>query len=232
MSDSVSLTNPQDSREIDVLSKPDVAHIGIKSPELEKETKCTLKPGNPYIAPLSPNTLDFNEISKIQKPCTPSLSSVSTELLTMPSPIMYKQGARTPADKYHQTCFGLKCEYAMYLESDEESDNEPEMTISDVLNRINSRFPALDFFQYQEALCRDGIAYLAAAVKFDCEFYVHTIGMSTGAASLFCEQIARMKRKNDRAVVQRKAKGRKRARLPFDDEDKENIRPSLLYTEI
>ncbi|KAG1847770.1 hypothetical protein C8R48DRAFT_677501 [Suillus tomentosus] len=127
-SSSLSLTNPQDSREIDVLSKPDVAHIGIKSPELEKETSVL----------------------------------VSTELLTMPSPIMYKQGARTPADKYHQTCFGLKCEYAMYLESDEESDNEPEMTISDVLNRINSRFPALDFFQYQEALCRDGIAYLAA----------------------------------------------------------------------
>jgi hypothetical protein len=147
---------------------------------------------------------------------------------------MFNQGGRSPADKHHRTRPGLKREYAMYIESDEESDDEPEMTISDVLNRINDRFPALDFHQYQEPLCRDGIAYLAAAVKFDCQFYVHRIGMSAGAASLFSEQVAWMKRKNDQAAVRRKAaKGRKRARLPFDDGDKENICPSLeLYTKI
>lgn len=115
----------------------------------------------------------------------------------------------------------------MYFDSDEESDDEPEMTSADVLNRLNGRFPVLDFYQYQEPLYRDGIAYLAAAIKFDCQFYVHTIGMSTGAASLFCEQITWMKQRNDRAAVRRQAaKGGKRARLLFDDEDKENLSPS------
>jgi hypothetical protein len=143
---------------------------------------------------------------------------------------MYNQGVRSPAHKRHQTGLGLKREYAVYLESDEESDDEPEMTIADVLNRLNGRFPVLDFYQYQESLYRDGIAYLAAAIKFDCQFYVHTIGMSTGAASLFCEQIALMKQENVRAAVRRQ--GRKRARFLFDDhdEDKENIRPRYSYT--
>ncbi|KAG2354418.1 hypothetical protein BDR07DRAFT_1382271 [Suillus spraguei] len=59
------------------------------------------------------------------------------------------------------------CEYAMYFDSDEESDDKPEMTISDVLKKINGQFPVLDFHQYQEPLCCDGIAYLAAVVKFD-----------------------------------------------------------------
>ncbi|KAG1778091.1 hypothetical protein EV702DRAFT_1196508 [Suillus placidus] len=203
MSDSVSSTNPQD-------------RVRIKSLELEKETEHISGKGCITPLSLSPITLDLNKISKMQKSHTPSLSCTSTEPLTTPSPIMYNQGARSPADKHHQMCPGLKREYAMYLESDEESesDNEPEMTITNVLNRINGRFPALDFHQYQEPLYRDGIAYLAAAINFDCQFYVHTIGMSTGAASLFCEQIAWMKKKNDRAAVRRQAaKGRKRAGL-------------------
>jgi hypothetical protein len=39
---------------------------------------------------------------------------------------MCNQGAHSPAAKQHQTHFGLKREYAMYLESDEESDNDSE----------------------------------------------------------------------------------------------------------
>lgn len=85
----------------------------------------------------------------------------------------------------------------MYLETDDESDDEPQLPICDVLDIIDGLFPLIGFHQYSGTLHHQGIAYLAAAVNFDCDFYVSDIGMSRGAASLFCEQVNKMKMKND-----------------------------------
>jgi hypothetical protein len=77
----------------------------------------------------------------------------------------------------------------MYLETDDESDDELQLPICDVLDIIDGLFPLIGFHQYVGALCHQGIAYLAAAaVNFDCDFYVSDIGMLRGAATLFCEQ--------------------------------------------
>ena len=96
--------------------------------------------------------------------------------------------------------------------SDPSHDDSPQMAISEVLDRMNTTFPALDFHQYLEPLCREGVVYLAAAVHFDFDFYVKQVGMSKGAAVLFCEQVTKMKKKNDRVVAGRKAKRLKWAR--------------------
>lgn len=66
----------------------------------------------------------------------------------MLSSIMFNQGSCSSADKHHQMCIGLKHEYIMYLNSDEESNDVPKMTISDILKKINGWFPVLDFHQY------------------------------------------------------------------------------------
>ncbi|KAG1797992.1 hypothetical protein EV424DRAFT_1544503 [Suillus variegatus] len=110
----------------------------------------------------------------------------------------------------------------IYFETDDESDDEPQLPICDVLDIIDGLFPAMDFHQYLGALHHQGMLYLAIAVNFDCDFYVSDIGMSKGAASLFCGQVSKMKMKNDRAVARRKAKGKKCGRISHDDRDKEN----------
>lgn len=110
----------------------------------------------------------------------------------------------------------------MCLETDNESDDEPQLTINDVIDVIHRRFPAMNFNQYLNALCRQGITYLTAAANFDSDFYVRDVGMSRGAASVFCRQVTKMKKKDARVAVQSEANRTKRARTSDNDEDAHN----------
>lgn len=104
----------------------------------------------------------------------------------------------------------------MCLETDNESDDEPQLDV------IHRRFPAMNFNQYLNALCRQGITYLTAAANFDSDFYVRDVGMSRGAASVFCRQVTKMKKKDARVAVQSEANRTKRARTSDNDEDAHN----------
>ncbi|KAG1785082.1 uncharacterized protein HD556DRAFT_1459774 [Suillus plorans] len=62
----------------------------------------------------------------------------------------------------------LKRTYALYLDSDEESSNdEPSQNITDVMTSIHSRYPAMNFRQYDGKLKDRGILYLSTAAHFD-----------------------------------------------------------------
>ncbi|KAG1804569.1 hypothetical protein EV424DRAFT_1351269 [Suillus variegatus] len=152
------------------------------------------------------------------------LSNVSAQPVTPPSPIVhnYIHFRSETADQNQLPHAGIKCPHDIYFETDDESDDEPQLPICDVLDIIDNLFPAMDFHQYLGTLHCQGISYLASAVNFDCDFYVSDIGMSKGAASLFCRQVSKMKIKNDRAVARRKAKGKKCGRISHDDRDEEN----------
>ncbi|KAG2359110.1 hypothetical protein BDR07DRAFT_1488623 [Suillus spraguei] len=97
----------------------------------------------------------------------------------------------------------LKRTYALYMESDEESDgDEPPQSIEDVLASVHSRYPALRFPEYIGKMKYHGIFYLPTAAHFDIVFYEKSVGEKQG---------------------QRK----KKAQVQFGDKDKENIPPSF-----
>jgi hypothetical protein len=116
----------------------------------------------------------------------------------------------------------LKRQYAVYLESDDEG--EDQFHIKKILDQLDARYPAVNFPQYEETLRTLGICYLVSADMFDGEFYVSEARMGHGAAYLFKEYVSKELSKVLRARERRKAKGKKRARP--DDEDVENVAPT------
>ncbi|KAG1739065.1 hypothetical protein EDB19DRAFT_1829010 [Suillus lakei] len=164
------------------------------------------------------------KIASAQQGENSGLSNASVQPVTPPSPIVHNHIHLRGETGNHNRALHARIKHplSMYLETDDESDDEPQLPICDVLDIIDGLFPLIGFHQYLGALCHQGIAYLATAVNFDCDFYVSDIGMSRGAAMLFCEQVNKMKMKNDRAVARRKAKGKKRARISHDDRGEED----------
>jgi hypothetical protein len=113
----------------------------------------------------------------------------------------------------------LERTYALYLESDEETDEDeqPRDDIGDILTSIDLRYPALHFLQYMDKLKERGIFYLPTAAHFSSKFYVDKVGMSDGAAYTFHTHVCKAHMKGERAKVRRKAKGKKRARVQADN---------------
>ncbi|KAG1748855.1 uncharacterized protein EDB91DRAFT_1244667 [Suillus paluster] len=146
--------------------------------------------------------LNFKSISKKVRAETDgrsSLSNVSTDPVTPPSPITHNHihftGRSEAAGQNYPVQSSVKRSHAMCLETDGESDDEPWLTIYNVIDVIDHCFPAMNFNQYSNTLCCQGIIYLTAAVNFDSNFYISDVGMSRGAASVFCRQVMKMKRK-------------------------------------
>ncbi|KAG0696869.1 hypothetical protein DFH29DRAFT_1004191 [Suillus ampliporus] len=119
----------------------------------------------------------------------------------------------------------LKRTFALYMESDEETDDEePPQGIDDVLTSIHSRYPAMNFPQYSEMLKEHGIFYLPTTTHFSGKFYMEKVGMSEGAAFTFHTGVcnAHMKYARAKATRRRKAKSEKR-KAQSDGKDKENL---------
>ena len=106
----------------------------------------------------------------------------------------------------------LKRTYALYMESDEESDDdEPPQAIEDVLARIHFRYPAMNFLQYSDTLKEHGIFYLQTAAHFDSKFYQEKVGMPEGVAITFCACMCKAHMKEARGKARRKSKGKMKA---------------------
>jgi TPR repeat protein len=120
----------------------------------------------------------------------------------------------------------LKRTFALYMESDEESDNdndEPPQHIEDILRTIHSHYPAMNFPQYVEKLKNHGIFYLPTAAHFSVRFYEEKVGMSEGSAYTFQSCVSKSHTKVELAKERRKAKGKKKARAHDSDENQENV---------
>jgi hypothetical protein len=116
----------------------------------------------------------------------------------------------------------LKRTFALYMESDEETDcDEPPQNIDNIFTTIHSRYPAMDFPQYMNPLKERGILYLPTAAHFSSKFYVEKVGMTEGAAFTFHTHVCQAYMKEERAKARKKAKGKKKARA--DDTEKENV---------
>lgn len=100
---------------------------------------------------------------------------------------------------------GLTRQYALFLNFDEESDgDEYEPTVEKLLESLHARYPALNYLQFQESLQALGIGYLATAAILDADFYIRKVGMSQGAAHIFCDGvITELKRGADRKRIRR-----------------------------
>ncbi|KAG1771917.1 hypothetical protein EV702DRAFT_1048836 [Suillus placidus] len=162
-----------------------------------------------------PNTPHFNEFRKTRKERTvSSLQRVPTELI---SPIIHNHVHLSPAidDMWssNSTLSGrqwedttvpqpLKRTYALYMESDEETnedpDEPPQDDIGDILTSIGLRYPALNFLQ----------------------FYVVKVGMSEGAAYTFHTHVCKAHMKEECAKARRNAKGKKRAQVQADNSER------------
>jgi len=111
----------------------------------------------------------------------------------------------------------LTRQFAMYLDPDEESDDDNAVDIRQFLDTLAAKFSALDYHQYEDRLHSLGISYLITAAMFDAEFFVSRVGMPDGAARLFHWQVFKEMDRADRAKQRRKAKGNKRARVMTDE---------------
>jgi hypothetical protein len=116
----------------------------------------------------------------------------------------------------------LKRTFALYMESDEETDDEePPQGIDDILSSIHARYPAVNLPQYSKMLKQHGIYYLSTATHFGGRFYMEKVGMSEGAAFTFHTGVCNAHMKYSRAKARRKAKGKTRAQA--NDNNKENL---------
>ncbi|KAG1897720.1 uncharacterized protein F5891DRAFT_1191646 [Suillus fuscotomentosus] len=183
-----------------------------------------------------PSTPHFDEFWKTRKERTvSSLQRVPTKLV---SPVIHNHVHISPAindmlassngppfGQQDQGPKPLKRTYALYMESDEESDDDwqPPQSIDDVLAIIHARYPDMKFPQYVDKLKDRGILYLVTAAHFSIQFYEEKIGMPEGAAYMFHASVHKAHMKEQRVKMRRNAKGKRKARVQPDDKDKENI---------
>lgn len=146
-----------------------------------------------------PNERHFIELQRTRKSRTTPLSRTPTDPV-IPSMTPPTSNALGP---------GLTRQFALYLESDE-SDDDNEVDIKEILDILAAKFTSLDFHQYEHQLRRLGISYLIIAGMFDLDFFISKVGMSEGAARLFCYHVVK-------EMGKRKGKGRKKSRLMIND---------------
>ncbi|KAG1888035.1 uncharacterized protein F5891DRAFT_1199323 [Suillus fuscotomentosus] len=222
-------------------SQPDTSpHYPLCTRDLQEWAKYlheTCDPDNAIYVTL-PSTPHFDEFRKTRKErTTSSLQRVPTEIMP---PVIHNHVHISPAisdmlassngapfGQQNQDPKPLKRTYALYMESDEESDDDwqPPQGIHDVLAIIHARYPAMEFPQYMDKLKDHGILYLVAAAHFSIQFYEEKIGMSEGAAYIFHTSVCKAFMKEGRAKMRRKAKGKGKGkvRVQAADEDEENI---------
>ncbi|KAG1895866.1 uncharacterized protein F5891DRAFT_1193680 [Suillus fuscotomentosus] len=210
-------------------TQPTTLHYPLCTQDLQEWAKYlhdTHDPDNPCITP--PKSLYFDEIRKTRKErstITSSLQRVPTKLV---SPVIHNHIHLAPAADDTTISDGaltrqqgngaampsrpLKRTYALYMESDEESDDdEPPQSIEDVLASIHSRYPALNFPEYIGKMKDHGIFYLPTAAHFDIIFYEENIGMTAGAAYTFQMCVSRAYMQAEHLKGRSKAKGKKKA---------------------
>ncbi|KAG1770347.1 hypothetical protein EV702DRAFT_1202395 [Suillus placidus] len=126
-------------------------------------------------------TRDLQEWAKYLGRSASLLQCVPTELI---SPVIHNHVHLSPSintsngARFVQQGEGplmpqpLKRTFALYMESDEESeDDEPLQNIDNVLTSIHLRYPAMNFLQYLDTLREHGILYLPTAAHFGSGFY-------------------------------------------------------------
>jgi hypothetical protein len=80
----------------------------------------------------------------------------------------------------------LKRTYALYMESDEKSDDDDlPKSIEDVLASIHSCYSTLNLPEYIGKMKDHGIFYLPTAAHFNIIFYEENVGMPAGTAYTF-----------------------------------------------
>ncbi|KAG2113244.1 hypothetical protein BD769DRAFT_1673774 [Suillus cothurnatus] len=221
-------------------SLPNAPHYPLSAQDLQERARYLLETGDPGNSCVTlPNTPHFDEVRKTHKERTTSpLQRVPTEII---SPIIHNHIhllsssndisdgllARKQGES-HMAPQPLKRSFALYMDSDEESDNkELPQHIKDVLTNVHSHYPAMNFPQYADKLKDRGILYLQTAAHFSIKFYEEKVGMPEGAAYTFQSCVSKTHMKAELVKGRRRAKGKKKQRAQPDDEDKENIRPSF-----
>ncbi|KAG1775015.1 hypothetical protein EV702DRAFT_1199868 [Suillus placidus] len=187
------------------VSRPNAPHYPLCTQDLQEWAKHlydTRDPDNTCTTP--PSTPHFDDIRKTCKERT-SLEHVPTELIL---PIIHNHihisSAINDSDMWTSKSTlseqrsddliapqPLKRMFALYMESDEESDSEPPQDIDEVLASIHSRYPAMEFPHGK--------------------FYAEKVGMSEGAALTFHSCVCKAHTMKERAKARRKAKGKTKA---------------------
>jgi hypothetical protein len=172
------------------------------------------------------NTPYFDDIRMTRKEGTASLQWVSTKLI---SPIIHNhihflsmindmwtsksKGALSEQQGNGSTApRPLKRTYALYFESDEDTNDEEQLQgIDNVLANIHSCYSAMNFLQYMKTLKEHGIFYLSTTMHFNSRFYVEKVGMSEGTAFTFHSGISKAHMKGRCAKARKKGKGKNKA---------------------
>ncbi|KAG1893199.1 uncharacterized protein F5891DRAFT_1196729 [Suillus fuscotomentosus] len=219
-------------------SQPNTPHYPLCTRDLQDWAKYLHETGDLDFVTL-PRTPHFNEVRTTRKERTTVLSPLQRVPTEIISPVIHNHIHLSPAtnDTISDGMFTrergegytapqpLKRTFALYMESDEESDDdELPQGIEDVLRTVHSRYPAMNFPQYVDKLKDRGIFYLPTAAHFGIRFYEEKVGMSEGSAYTFQSCICKSYERAELAKERRKTKGKKKARA-HGNENEENIHP-------
>ncbi|KAG1828010.1 hypothetical protein EV424DRAFT_1537012 [Suillus variegatus] len=221
------------------LETPNTPHYPLCTRDLQDWAKYLHETGDLDFVTL-PRTPHFNEVRTTRKERTTVLSPLQRVPTEIISPVIHNHIHLSPAtnDTISDKMFArergegymapqpLKRTFALYMESDEESDDdELPQGIEDVLRTVHSRYPAMNFPQYVDKLKDRGIFYLPTAAHFGIRFYEEKVGMSEGSAYTFQSCICKSHERAELAKERRKTKGKKKARA-HGNGNEENIPPN------
>ncbi|KAF9058031.1 hypothetical protein BJ165DRAFT_1398192 [Panaeolus papilionaceus] len=103
-------------------------------------------------------------------------------------------GLADPTGKVPPDCFDWQRDRASYggiagKKTIYNHDDQSEaLTLQSVLQVLNTKYPLLNFYQYQDCLTKRGIVYAVNALHFDHQYYM-ALGMSEGAIGTFLEEV-------------------------------------------
>jgi hypothetical protein len=144
------------------------------------------------------------------------LSSTQTEIILTdihPAHVLIDASTSTPGI-FRQHASGIGPYRASHTD-----DGNPDAGIGGLLNTLHTYYPGIGYAQHKKRLKSLGICYLDVASMFSPNFYIRNVGMTTGAAHLFCKWIAKARQARQRQTRQI----RRRAHMAVDEGGNESM---------
>ncbi|KAJ7709051.1 hypothetical protein B0H17DRAFT_916406 [Mycena rosella] len=165
-----------------------------------------------------PNVLNFDQMAEKGRAREERIAHGRGQAALPPIHVHVGSGSEHTLHDINPNLPTSRTKRAREVSSDSSSDDDDDdaLTITDVLQELDKKYPALQYLQYSPALAAKGIVYASSALGFDHAYYKDNVGMADGAIGAFVKRVGKMVR------AAKKRNGKKQARTAALDSEKEN----------
>ncbi|KAJ7687052.1 hypothetical protein B0H17DRAFT_1125737 [Mycena rosella] len=165
-----------------------------------------------------PNVLNFDQMAEKGRAREERIARGRGQAALPPIHVHVGSGSEHTLHDINPNLPTSRTKRAREVSSDSSSDDDDDdaLTITDVLQELDKKYPALQYLQYSPALAAKGIVYASSALGFDHAYYKDNVGMADGAIGAFVKRVGKMVR------AAKKRNGKKQARTAALDSEKEN----------